>query len=63
MAEKIDLKWYSNEFLYREFYIYERFLINDSKKELIVPYENYLSLVNLQLQQGQPFEIIDGNNL
>jgi len=52
LSDKIDLKWYSNEFLYREFYIYERVLIKDSKKVGVIPYENYLSLVNLQLQQG-----------
>lgn len=52
LSDKIDLKWYSNEFLYREFYIYERVLIKDPKKDGVIPYENYLSLVNLQLQQG-----------
>jgi hypothetical protein len=55
--------WYSNEFLYRESYISELSKLRSSDTLAEQPFSYYLSLVTLQISQGQPFEIIDGNNL
>jgi hypothetical protein len=59
----LEQKWYSNEFLYREFYISELCKRRSSARVPVQPFSEYLSLVELQISQGQPFEIIDGNNL
>ena len=63
ITEKLEKNWYSNEFLYREHYISEHSKLRGSEKPPAQPFTDYLSLANLQISQGQPFEIIDGNNL
>jgi hypothetical protein len=38
-------------------------MLRDSENTLSHPSNDCLTLSNLQISQGQPFEIIDGNNL
>ncbi len=59
----LEKRWYSNEFLYRESYISELSKVRGSETLSAQPFSDFLSLVTLQISQGQPFEIIDGNNL
>jgi hypothetical protein len=59
----LEQRYYSNEFLYREYYISELSKYKGSEKLHPQPFSDYLTLCKLQIQQGQPFEIIDGNNL
>jgi hypothetical protein len=63
ITKTLEKRWYSNEFLYREYYISELSKIRGSDILPAQPFTDYLSLATLQISQGQPFEIIDGNNL
>ena len=63
ITETVEQRYYSNEFLYREFYISELSKLKGREKPPSQSFNDYLSLCNLQISQGQPFEIIDGNNL
>jgi hypothetical protein len=63
ITKTLEKRWYSNEFLYREYYISELSKIRKSERLPAQPFTDYLSLASLQISQGQPFEIIDGNNL
>ena len=63
ITKTLEKRWYSNEFLYREYYISELSKIRGSERLPSQPFTDYLSLASLQISQGQPFEIIDGNNL
>ena len=51
---EIEKRWFSSEFIIREEYIQGREQDH---------FDSYLKYVITQIQQGQPFEIIDGNNL
>jgi hypothetical protein len=59
---------FSIEFVFREFYIKEKIeekQIPDPQTNMIKSkksFQNYLNIVNMQIQQGQPFEIIDGDD-
>lgn len=59
----LEKRWYSNEFLYREYYIHESSMIRGSEQMPAQTFTDYLSLAGLQISQGQPFEVLDGNNL
>ena len=63
ITKTLEKRWYSNEFLYREYYISELSQLRDSEIRLAQPFTDYLALASMQISQGQPFEIIDGNNL
>ena len=63
ISKTLEQKYYSHEFLYREYYISELSMLKDSKKTCSKPFTDYLSLCSVQISQGQPFEIINGNNL
>ena len=63
ITKSLYMRWYSNEFLYREYYISEMSKLRGSERLPAQRFTEYLSLANLQISQGQPFEIIDGNNL
>ena len=63
ITKTVEQRYYSNEFLYREYYISELSQLKGSEKPPSQSFTDYLSLCNLQISQGQPFEIIDGNNL
>jgi hypothetical protein len=59
----LEKRRYSNEFLYREFYISDLSKLRGSERRPAQAFTDYLSLASFQISQGQPFEIIDGNNL
>ena len=59
----LEQRYFKIEFLYREYYISKLTKLRDSEQTPSQPYTDYLSLCNLQISQGMPFEIIDGNNL
>jgi hypothetical protein len=63
ITKTMDMRWYSNEFIYRELYISEMSKLRGSERLPAHPFTDFLSLATLQISQGQPFEIIDGNNL
>jgi hypothetical protein len=63
ITKTLEQSYFSIEFLFREFYIRELSMLRDSENTLSHPSNDYLSLSNQQISQGQPFEIIDGNNL
>ena len=63
ITKTLEKRWYSNEFLYREYYISELSKLRGSERKPAQPFSDFLSLATLQISQGQPFEIIDGNNL
>ena len=63
MTKILENQRFSNEFIYREFYISELTKLRGSKQLPAQPFTDYLSLATLQISQGQQFEIIDGNNL
>jgi hypothetical protein len=63
ITKTLEKRWYSNEFLYREYYISELSKLRASERKPAQPFSDFLSLATLQISQGQPFEIIDGNNL
>lgn len=54
ITANIESRWFSSEFIIREEYIFGQ------ERE---SFGNYLNIVATQIEQGQPFEIIDGNNL
>ena len=54
MTVEIEKRWFSSEFIIREEYLFAR----EHEK-----FDQYLNYVDTQIKQGQPFEIIDGNNL
>jgi hypothetical protein len=63
ITKTLEQRYYSNEFLYREYYISELSKHKGSDKAPSQSFIDYLTLCKLQISQGQPFEIIDGNNL
>jgi hypothetical protein len=63
ITKALEQSYFSNDFLYSEYYISELSMLRDSKKTPSQPFNDYLSLCSLQISQGQTFEIIDGNNL
>jgi hypothetical protein len=54
ITANIESRWFSPEFIIREEYI------NGLERDFN---GDYLNIVATQIEQGQPFEIIDGNNL
>ena len=62
ITETLEKTWFSNDFLYREYYISEMNQHRGRVKLPAHPSTDYLSLASLQISQGQPFEIIDGIN-
>ena len=57
-TQKIENKWFSIEYVERELY-----LLGIKNVQNRSNYNKYAELAELQIQQGQPFEVIDGNNL
>lgn len=57
------------EFLFREFYIKEKIVEQHRKKDPqsvqngVKAYEMYFQIARQQIENGQPFELIDGDNL
>jgi hypothetical protein len=45
----LEKRWYSNEFLYREYYISELSQLRGSERPPVQPFTDYLSLANLQI--------------
>ncbi len=52
ITKTLEKRWYSNEFLYREYYISEHSKLRGSDKPPAQAFTDYLSLVNLQISQG-----------
>ena len=52
ITETVEQRYYSNEFLYREYYISELSKFKGSEKPLSQSFNDYLSLCNLQISQG-----------
>jgi hypothetical protein len=48
----LEKRWYSNEFLYREYYISEHSKLRGSENPPAQVFNDYLSLANLQISQG-----------
>jgi hypothetical protein len=49
ITKKLEKRWYSNEFLYREYYISEHSKLRGSEKLPAQPFIDYLSLASLQI--------------
>jgi phosphoglycolate phosphatase-like HAD superfamily hydrolase len=49
LSKTVEQRYYSNEFLYREYYISELSKIKGSEKPPIQSFNDYLSLCNLQI--------------
>jgi hypothetical protein len=52
ISKTVEQRYYSNEFLYREFYISELSQLKGSDKLPSQSFIDYLSLCNLQISQG-----------
>jgi hypothetical protein len=49
ITKTLEKRWYSNEFLYREFYISEYSKLRGIENLPVQPFTDYLSLANLQI--------------
>jgi hypothetical protein len=52
ITRTVEQRHYSNEFLYREYYISELSQLKGSEKLPSQSFNDYLSLCNLQISQG-----------
>ena len=52
ITKTVEQRYYSNEFLYREYYISELSKFKGSEKPPSQSFNDYLSLCNLQISQG-----------
>ena len=52
ISKTVEQRYYSNEFLYREYYISELSKLKGSEKLPSQSFKDYLSLCNLQISQG-----------
>ena len=49
ITKSLEKRWYSNEFLYREYYISELSQLRGSERPPAQPFTDYLSLATLQI--------------
>lgn len=49
ITKTLEKRWYSNEFLYREYYISELSKIRGSERRPAQPFSEFLSLATLQI--------------
>jgi hypothetical protein len=52
ITKTLEQRYYSNEFLYREYYISELSKLKGSEKPPSQSFTDYISLWNLQISQG-----------